>query len=122
MEGPGVTGEMVLGVVFAVLAGAALAAGARCAAAWGGQPWGGQAAPSMRASHADRERAVDVLRAGYGEGRLEKPEFDQRVARDVRRPYGGGAGAAGGRPAAGTRTACRARRAGGVPAGAPGAG
>ncbi|GAA2566936.1 MULTISPECIES: DUF1707 and DUF4190 domain-containing protein [Streptomyces] len=45
------------------------------------QPWGGQAAPSMRASHADRERAVDVLRAGYGEGRLEKPEFERRVAR-----------------------------------------
>ncbi|WP_280886509.1 DUF1707 and DUF4190 domain-containing protein [Streptomyces sp. LBL] len=35
----------------------------------------------MLASHADRERAVDVLRAGYGEGRLEKTEFDQRVAR-----------------------------------------
>lgn len=48
---------------------------------WAGQPWGGQAAPSMLASHADRERAVDVLRAGYGEGRLEKPEFDRRVAR-----------------------------------------
>jgi hypothetical protein len=35
----------------------------------------------MLAAHADRERAVDVLRAGYGEGRLEKGEFDQRVAR-----------------------------------------
>ncbi|MFJ3195312.1 DUF1707 and DUF4190 domain-containing protein [Streptomyces griseoviridis] len=44
-------------------------------------PWQAQAAPSMLASHADRERAVDVLRAGYGEGRLEKPEFDRRVAR-----------------------------------------
>lgn len=37
--------------------------------------------PSMLASHADRERAVDVLRAGYGEGRLEQPEFEKRVAR-----------------------------------------
>jgi len=45
------------------------------------QPWAGQGVPSMLASHADRERAVDVLRAGYGEGRLEKPEFDRRVAR-----------------------------------------
>ncbi|CAL9468688.1 DUF1707 and DUF4190 domain-containing protein [Streptomyces sp. enrichment culture] len=45
------------------------------------QPWQGHSAPSMRASHAERERAVDVLRAGYGEGRLEKPEFDRRVAR-----------------------------------------
>ncbi|WP_404828388.1 DUF1707 and DUF4190 domain-containing protein [Streptomyces canus] len=43
-----------------------------------------QAQPSasaMLASHADRERAVDVLRAGYGEGRLEKAEFDKRVER-----------------------------------------
>ncbi|MFC8389460.1 DUF1707 and DUF4190 domain-containing protein [Streptomyces sp. NPDC057238] len=45
------------------------------------QPWAGAGAAAMLASHADRERAVDVLRAGYGEGRLEKPEFDRRVAR-----------------------------------------
>ncbi|GGP90194.1 hypothetical protein GCM10010266_11010 [Streptomyces griseomycini] len=45
------------------------------------QPWGGQSAPSMLASHADRERAVDVLRAGYGEGRMEHQEFERRVAR-----------------------------------------
>ncbi|MEU1847863.1 DUF1707 and DUF4190 domain-containing protein [Streptomyces sp. NPDC019990] len=35
----------------------------------------------MLASHADRERAVDVLRAGYGEGRMEHAEFEKRVAR-----------------------------------------
>ena len=51
-----------------------------------GQPWqhpsaAPSAAPSMLASHADRERAVDVLRAGYGEGRLEHGEFENRVAR-----------------------------------------
>lgn len=40
-----------------------------------------QPAPAMLASHADRERAVDVLRAGYGEGRMEKGEFDKRVER-----------------------------------------
>lgn len=46
------------------------------------QAWqGGHSSPAMLASHADRERAVDVLRAGYGEGRLEKAEFDTRVAR-----------------------------------------
>ncbi len=45
------------------------------------QPWGGHSGPSMLASHADRERAVDVLRAGYGEGRMEQAEFEQRVAR-----------------------------------------
>ncbi|MFJ6391858.1 DUF1707 and DUF4190 domain-containing protein [Streptomyces sp. NPDC091972] len=62
------------------------------AGAWSGahapvaRPWPGYAAPqpaasAMLASHADRERAVDVLRAGYGEGRLEKGEFDKRVER-----------------------------------------
>ncbi|QOV36277.1 DUF1707 and DUF4190 domain-containing protein [Streptomyces ferrugineus] len=45
------------------------------------QPWTGPGAPAMLASHADRERAVDVLRAGFGEGRLEQPEFEKRVAR-----------------------------------------
>ncbi|GGY03754.1 DUF1707 and DUF4190 domain-containing protein [Streptomyces djakartensis] len=45
------------------------------------QPWQGHGAPSMLASHADRERAVDVLRAGYGEGRMEHGEFEKRVAR-----------------------------------------
>ncbi|MCL8016555.1 DUF1707 and DUF4190 domain-containing protein [Streptomyces sp. AS02] len=44
-------------------------------------PWGGQGGSHMLASHADRERAVDVLRAGFGEGRLEQPEFERRVAR-----------------------------------------
>ncbi|MFJ8593077.1 DUF1707 and DUF4190 domain-containing protein [Streptomyces sp. NPDC093598] len=45
------------------------------------QPWQGSGAPSMLASHADRERAVDVLRAGYGEGRMERDEFENRVGR-----------------------------------------
>ncbi len=52
------------------------------------QPWqGGQPAqnpyqvPAMRASHADRERAVDVLKAGFAEGRLGQPEYEQRIAR-----------------------------------------
>jgi hypothetical protein len=35
----------------------------------------------MRASTADRERAMDVLKAAYGEGRLTKEEFDERSAR-----------------------------------------
>ncbi|MCZ9346143.1 DUF1707 domain-containing protein, partial [Streptomyces sp. TRM76130] len=44
---------------------------------WHGQ---GQGQPSVLASHAERERAVDVLRAGYAEGRLEHAEFEKRVA------------------------------------------
>ncbi|MGW9172742.1 DUF1707 and DUF4190 domain-containing protein [Streptomyces decoyicus] len=35
----------------------------------------------MRASHADRERAVDVLKAGFAEGRLLQPEYEQRITR-----------------------------------------
>ncbi|SNX63334.1 uncharacterized protein DUF4190 [Streptomyces sp. TLI_55] len=52
------------------------------------QPWQGGQGPQqwqggsfMLASHADRERAVDVLRAGFGEGRLEQGEFEKRVGR-----------------------------------------
>ncbi|MEU3254757.1 DUF1707 and DUF4190 domain-containing protein [Streptomyces sp. NPDC006997] len=49
------------------------------------QPWQGQSsggnASSMLASHADRERAVDVLRAGFSEGRLLGAELEKRVAR-----------------------------------------
>lgn len=48
---------------------------------WQGNPLQGPGAPPMLASHADRERAVDVLRAGYGEGRLDHPEFEKRVSR-----------------------------------------
>jgi hypothetical protein len=34
----------------------------------------------LRASTADRERAVDVLKAGFAEGRLTKDEHDVRVS------------------------------------------
>jgi hypothetical protein len=33
----------------------------------------------IRASDADRERAVDVLKAGFAEGRLPKDEYDVRL-------------------------------------------
>ncbi|NJQ02981.1 DUF1707 and DUF4190 domain-containing protein [Streptomyces zingiberis] len=35
----------------------------------------------MRASDADRERAVDVLKAGFAEGRLSRGEYEQRIGR-----------------------------------------
>lgn len=35
----------------------------------------------MLAAHADRERAVDVLRAGFAEGRLPQGEYENRVER-----------------------------------------
>jgi DUF1707 SHOCT-like domain/Domain of unknown function (DUF4190) len=53
-------------------------------------PYGGQyvqpghgpfVQPGMRAAAADRDRTMDVLKAAYTEGRLSKPEFDERAAR-----------------------------------------
>jgi uncharacterized membrane protein len=44
-----------------------------------GIPAGGDA--YLRASTADRERAADVLKAGYAEGRLSKDEYDGRTNR-----------------------------------------
>ncbi|MYT68487.1 MULTISPECIES: DUF1707 and DUF4190 domain-containing protein [unclassified Streptomyces] len=35
----------------------------------------------MLAAHSDRERAVDVLRAGFAEGRLQQAEYEKRVER-----------------------------------------
>jgi uncharacterized membrane protein len=37
--------------------------------------------PAMLAGTADRERAIDVLKAGFAEGRLTQAEHDERVAR-----------------------------------------
>jgi len=46
-------------------------------------------ASSWLAANADRERAVDVLRAGFAEGRLTQDEFNERVARAyASRTYG----------------------------------
>jgi hypothetical protein len=45
--------------------------------------------PSMRAASADRERAVDVLKAGFAEGRLTQDEYNDRMARAyAARTYG----------------------------------
>lgn len=35
----------------------------------------------LRASHADREQAIEVLKAAFVQGRLDKDEFDLRVGR-----------------------------------------
>ena len=37
--------------------------------------------PAMRAASADRERAVDVLKAGFAEGRLTQDEYNERMDR-----------------------------------------
>ncbi|WP_327283282.1 DUF1707 and DUF4190 domain-containing protein [Streptomyces sp. NBC_01205] len=45
-----------------------------------GQPWqpAHTAQSAMRASHTDRDRTVDVLKAAYAEGRLSREEYGQR--------------------------------------------
>jgi len=44
---------------------------------------------SMRAASADRERAVDVLKAGFTEGRLTQEEYNERMSRAyAARTYG----------------------------------
>jgi Domain of unknown function (DUF1707)/Domain of unknown function (DUF4190) len=40
-----------------------------------------QVNPGMRAASADRERAVDVLKAGFAEGRLTQDEYNERMGR-----------------------------------------
>jgi Domain of unknown function (DUF1707)/Domain of unknown function (DUF4190) len=67
-------------------------------AAGGGGPAGHQVSPggdqirmtsSMRAATADRERAVDVLKAGFAEGRLTQEEYNDRMGRAyAARTYG----------------------------------
>jgi uncharacterized membrane protein len=59
--------------------------------AWGdaGPPGLPGGAGYLRASTADRERAVDVLKAGFAEGRLTKDEYDARISQAYEaRTYG----------------------------------
>lgn len=45
-----------------------------------GQSEGGALNPSIRASDADRERVVELLRQHSAEGRLSSEEFDERMS------------------------------------------
>ena len=47
------------------------------------------AAAGLRASHADRERVIDLLKAAFVQGRLMRDEFDARVGQALAsRTYG----------------------------------
>ena len=46
----------------------------------GDEPAAGEDRSRLRASHADREHVIDVLKAGFVQGLLTKDEFDARVA------------------------------------------
>ena len=55
----------------------------------GGYQLQAQVNPAMRAASADRERAVDVLKAGFAEGRLTQDEYNERIGRAyAARTYG----------------------------------
>jgi hypothetical protein len=49
------------------------------ASSWPGEPARPAGAPDLRASDADRDRVVAVIRAAVGDGRLALVEFDQRI-------------------------------------------
>lgn len=71
-----------------------------------------RAQASMRASSADRERAVDVLKAGFAEGRLTQDEYNDRMGRAyAARTYGELAALTADLPAAGAAAAARPRAA-----------
>lgn len=44
-----------------------------------GKPFGAGSPPELRASHADRDRVVDVLRIAAGDGLLTSEELDERL-------------------------------------------
>ena len=53
------------------------------------EPGAQAAAEGLRASRADRERVIDLLKAAFVQGRLDKDEFDVRIGRAVAsRTYG----------------------------------
>ena len=53
------------------------------------EPGAQAAAATLRASRADRERVIDLLKAAFVQGRLDRDEFDARIGRAVAsRTYG----------------------------------
>ena len=67
--------------------------GLRCEYRWEApvrpEPGAQAAAAGLRASRADRERVIDLLKAAFVQGRLDRDEFDVRIGRAVAsRTYG----------------------------------
>jgi len=61
---------------------------------------GAQAAAGLRASRADRERVIDLLKAAFVQGRLDRDEFDARIGQALAsRTYGELAAVTAGIPA-----------------------
>ena len=67
--------------------------GLRCEYRWEApvrpEPEAQAAAAGLRASRADRERVIDLLKAAFGQGRLDRNEFDVRIGQALAsRTYG----------------------------------
>src|ERR1700751_5983170 len=65
--------------------------GLRCAYRWEapGRPESRAQAAGLRASRAARERVIDLLKAAFVQGRLDRDEFDPRIGQAVAsRTYG----------------------------------
>jgi hypothetical protein len=78
-------------------------AGLRCEYRWEApvrpEP-GARAAAGLRASRADRERVIDLLKAAFAQGRLDRDEFDARIGQALAsRTYGELAAVTAGLPA-----------------------
>ena len=53
------------------------------------EPGARAAEAGLRASHADRERVIDLLKAAFAQGRLDRDEFDARIGQALAsRTYG----------------------------------
>ena len=64
------------------------------------EPRAEAASAGLRASRADRERAIDLLKAAFVQGRLDRDEFDVRIGQAVAsRTYGELAAVTAGIPA-----------------------
>ena len=80
------------------------------------EPGARAAAAGLRASRADRERVIDLLKAMFAQGRLDRDEFDARIGQALTsRTYGELAAVTAGIPAELTaapprRPPARARR------------
>jgi hypothetical protein len=67
--------------------------GLRCDYRWEApvrpEPGAPAAAAGLRASRADRERVIDLLKAAFAQGRLDRDEFDARIGQALAaRTYG----------------------------------
>jgi hypothetical protein len=67
--------------------------GLRCDYRWEApvrpEPGAQAAAAGLRASRADRERVIDLLKAAFAQGRLDRDEFDARIGQTLAaRTYG----------------------------------